>query len=236
VLRQEIPPCREGVELTTHHGIAGVPIEGKMRRWYRRQGSSCLRGSGRVAFKLVFNDEQQTLPAAGCGCLFQLLVDRGAVRLYVIQTPEVKATNLICLKALRQRDVLCKDVILLFEGGVGTEVVLWTERGLRSVRPVNLEERACHIGDAKIVLRKDLLCVGELCIGKIVQAFAPHSTKLDPLEAEISGDDRTGMIEVRRYFVTDNGDPEWRFRCHGKERSCSTGCSSNPCTGKEITS
>src|SRR6185437_14138131 len=63
VLRQEIPPCREGVELTTHHGIAGVPIEGKMRRWYRRQGSGRFGRGGCVAFKLVFNDEQQTLPA-----------------------------------------------------------------------------------------------------------------------------------------------------------------------------
>ena len=80
----------------------------------------------------------------------------------------------------------------------------------RGIGPVDLEERAGNVGDAEVVFGEDLLCVGDLRVGEGLEALVPHGAKLDPLEAEFMGGNRTGVIKVLGYLVGDDGDLEGR--------------------------
>src|SRR6185312_10057630 len=91
MLRQLVPSGREGIEFAAHDGIAGVPVQAKMRRGHRGQNSCRFRRRGGIACELILNDKEHSMLAAGRGSLFQLVVDSGAIRLHILYPPEIEA-------------------------------------------------------------------------------------------------------------------------------------------------
>ena len=118
--------------------------------------------------------------------LAEFLVHGFAVRLGVIETPEVKAADAIGVEGLRQLDAVLEKHVLLFEVEFGVELI-----ALRTVfrewraGPVGLEERAGNVGNAELVFVEDLACIVDLFCVELGEVLAPHAAELDPLEAEV---------------------------------------------------
>ena len=220
VFGDEVKAGWEGVEFAAGYGVAWVPVELEVRGLDGGEGLGGFAAGCGVAFIFVFEDEQEVVFACARGCFEELGVDGFAIGLRVIETPEVEAANAVGLELLGEFDAAFEDFVLLFEIEAGAEVIVFGTV-LRAGRPgeIDFEERAGDVGDAELVFVENGICVGDVGIVELEDVLAPHTAQLDPLQAEVVGDDRAGVIEVVGYLVVDDGDAEG-----GLQFGCSERC------------
>ena len=116
IFGQRIPAARVGIQLATHHRIAGIPVERKILRWNACESCTGLTTGSRVAGILVLKDQEYVLFRAEFRSLLQLFVDGCTVWFHVVDTPEIKAANLVGFELLGEGDRPLQNVLLLFEG------------------------------------------------------------------------------------------------------------------------
>ena len=206
IFGQDVPASGIGVEFATHDGVTGVPVEREIPGRDAGEGCGGLTACRCVALKLILQHEQHIVPRSKLCGLLQLLIDGVAVRLYVVDSPEVKAAHLVGLELFGQRDRSFQNVLLLLERGlVGTmEVFLGAVFRSRGFGPVDLIEWAADVGDLQIVFGKDRLRLCDVVVGDGLQILSPDRTELDPVQAELLIDHVARMVEVLGDFIGDD--------------------------------
>ena len=138
---------------------------------------------------------------AGAGGLAQLVVDGRAIGLLIFEAPEIEAADAVGLEGFAEIDAACEHFVLLLEVEVGVELIAARAFfGYRRAGPMDFEERAGNVGDAQLVLVENLARAVDLVGVQIGDVLVPHAADLDPVQAEVVGGHRTGVIEVRAKF------------------------------------
>ena len=96
---------------------------------------------------------------------------------------------------------------------------------------MDFEKRAGDVGDAQLVLFQDLAGAIDLIGVQVSYILAPHAANFDPLQAEIVGGHRAGVVEVGGDFVVNDGKAEWAAQQSAhrarqrrqRTRACETG-------------
>jgi hypothetical protein len=104
-------------------------------------------------------------------------------------------------------DAAFEELVLTLEVGVGFGVFGAVLRE-GSAGPIDLEEGLAMSVTRSLYLARDLYRFGGLLIVEAGDGLAPHAAELDPLEAEVIGSDKAGVIEVGRDFVVDDRKAE----------------------------
>ncbi len=81
-------------------GVAGIPVEHEIVLGNFGQQCGGLFAAARVAGHLVFEQQNQIVPGAGSRGLAQLIVDGGAIGLWIFEPPEIEAANAIGIERL----------------------------------------------------------------------------------------------------------------------------------------
>ncbi len=153
------------------------------------EGAGGFAAGGGVAFELVFEDEEDALPAGGFGGGAEVIVDGLAEGGGVVDAPEVEAADLVGAELSGEGDGAGEDVGLLLEGGFGgaVEVAGGAVGGFGGSGPVGFEEGAGDVGDLQAVLLEQALGFGDFGVGAGLEVFAPEGAELDVMEAEVVG-------------------------------------------------
>ncbi len=150
------------------------------------------------------------MPACLLGGLLKELVDGGAVRLDIVDAPEVEAADFVGVEAFGESNGALEHLVLLLKADLvgAVHVFLGAVLRVRGAGPVDLVEGARDVGDLEAVFGENLLRVGQLGVGGGLEVLAVDVAQLDEVQADVMRDDGAGMIEVLRDFVRDDADLE----------------------------
>ena len=74
---------------------------------------------------------------------------------------------------------------------------------------MDLKKRAGDVSDAQLVFFQDLAGAIDLIGVQFGYILVPHAANLDPLQAEVIGGHRAGMIEVSGNLIVNDGEAKW---------------------------
>src|SRR3984885_7895804 len=101
VLGQKVVAIRKGF-FPAGSGVSRIPVQHEMGRLDRLQNPGSLRPGGGIEAGIIFQKQGDALLTRCVGRSQEFLVDRPAIRLLVIQAPEIEAAHAIGLEGLGQ--------------------------------------------------------------------------------------------------------------------------------------
>src|ERR1700693_2996669 len=206
-LRQKIVAIRKRF-FAASCSVSRIPVQHEKGRLDRIQNLGGLSSSGGIQAGIILQQQGDAFLTRFVGRLQELLIDRSAIWLLVIQSPEIEAAHAIGLEGLGQLDGMLQHFVLLIESEVGMEVAVLAELRLGSTLPVDFKEWTGDIGHSQSVLLKNTTRVRNLVCVQIENVLVPHAAKLDPLHPEFPRGNFAGTAKVLRDLVVDNGDAE----------------------------
>ena len=96
VFQQRILSARKRVRLTTHHGIARVPVQCQVARFHTTQRDRGLATDRGIAREFALQNQQHIRLRSLLSSFLQHVVDRRAIGSRIVDAPEVKAPNFVC--------------------------------------------------------------------------------------------------------------------------------------------
>src|SRR5207245_2901828 len=169
------------------------------------QQASRFGAGRRVARSFVLEIERYALLARPDRSLADTIVDRRAIRLLIVEPPEVEDTDVRRVERLRELARAFDQLVLLRRREVGAE--LRRRRAvarLRRTGPVGLENRRRDLGHAELEPLEHLARLGHLSSVPRHDVPVVHRAQLDVTEAELARGDLAGVPEVLRDLVSEN--------------------------------